>query len=75
MRDSKNQVFVNHGWDSMRCLKKFSPDVTYRTYVRMQPWQNNIWAGDVYIFEGDDIIAVFGGVKVGTSLLILVSAY
>ncbi|KAL2825968.1 conidial yellow pigment biosynthesis polyketide synthase [Aspergillus cavernicola] len=61
--DSKNQVFVNHGWDSMRCLKKFSPDVTYRTYVRMQPWQNSIWAGDVYIFEGDDIIAVYGGVK------------
>ncbi|KAL3478405.1 hypothetical protein BJX99DRAFT_269261 [Aspergillus californicus] len=61
--DSKNQVFVNHGWDSMRCLKKFSPDVTYRTYVRMQPWQNSIWAGDVYIFEGDEIIAVYGGVK------------
>jgi naphtho-gamma-pyrone polyketide synthase len=61
--DSKNQVFVNHGWDSMRCLKKFSPDVTYRTYVRMQPWQNNIWAGDVYVFEGDDIVAVYGGVK------------
>ncbi|KAL4903435.1 conidial yellow pigment biosynthesis polyketide synthase [Aspergillus multicolor] len=61
--DSKNQVFVNHGWDSMRCLKKFSPDVTYRTYVRMQPWRDSIWAGDVYIFEGDDIIAVYGGVK------------
>ncbi|PWY86434.1 ketoacyl-synt-domain-containing protein [Aspergillus sclerotioniger CBS 115572] len=61
--DSKNQVFVNHGWDSMRCLKKFSPDVTYRTYVRMQPWQNSIWAGDVYLFEGDDIVAVYGAVK------------
>lgn len=64
--DSKNQVFVNHGWDSMRCLKEFSSDVTYRTYVRMQPWQNSIWAGDVYIFDGDDIIGVFGGVKVET---------
>jgi naphtho-gamma-pyrone polyketide synthase len=62
--DSKNQVFVNHGWDTMRCLKKFSPDVTYRTYVRMQPWRDSIWAGDVYIFEGDDIVAVYGGVKV-----------
>ncbi|KAL3491272.1 hypothetical protein BJX62DRAFT_251459 [Aspergillus germanicus] len=61
--DSKNQVFVNHGWDSMRCLKKFSPDITYRTYVRMQPWRDSIWAGDVYIFEGDDIVAVYGGVK------------
>ncbi|PYH96131.1 conidial yellow pigment biosynthesis polyketide synthase [Aspergillus ellipticus CBS 707.79] len=61
--DSKNHVYVNHGWDSMRCLKKFSPDVTYRTYVRMQPWQNSIWAGDVYVFDGDDIIAVYGAVK------------
>lgn len=62
--DSKNQVFVNHGWDSMRCLKKFDPSVTYRTYVRMQLWKDNIYAGDVYLFEGDDIVAVYGGVKV-----------
>lgn len=62
--DSKSQVFVNHGWDSMRCLKKFSPDVTYRTYVRMQPWRDSIWAGDVYIFDGEDVVAVFGGIKV-----------
>ncbi|OJJ32995.1 hypothetical protein ASPWEDRAFT_115577 [Aspergillus wentii DTO 134E9] len=61
--DSKNQVFVNHGWESMRCLKKFSPDVTYRTYVRMQPWQNTLWSGDVYIFDGEDIVAVYGGIK------------
>ncbi|KGO63978.1 Acyl transferase/acyl hydrolase/lysophospholipase [Penicillium italicum] len=61
--DSKNQVFVNHGWDSMRCLKKFDPSVTYRTYVRMQPWKDTIWAGDVYVFDGDDIVAVYGGIK------------
>lgn len=62
--DSRNQVFINHGWDSMRCLKKFSPGITYQTYVRMQPWQNSLWAGDVYIFDEEDIVAVFGGVKV-----------
>jgi naphtho-gamma-pyrone polyketide synthase len=62
--DSKNNVFVNHGWDSMRCLKKFSADATYQTYVKMQPWQGTIYAGDVYVFEGDDIVAVYGGVKV-----------
>lgn len=62
--DSKNQVFVNHGWDSMRCLKKFNQNVTYRTYMRMQPWQNSTWAGDVRMFDGDDIVAVYGGVKV-----------
>lgn len=62
--DSKNQVFVNHGWDSMRCLKKFDPSVTYRTYVRMQLWKDSIYAGDVYLFDGDNIVGVFGGVKV-----------
>lgn len=67
--DSKNQVFVNHGWDSMRCVKKFLPDVTYRTYVRMQPWQNSIWAGDVWIFDdSDEVVAVFGCVRVSSPL-------
>lgn len=67
--DSKNQVFVNHGWDSMRCVKKFSPDITYRTYVRMQPWQNSIWAGDVWIFDdSDEVVGVFGCVRVSLHL-------
>ncbi|KAJ9319649.1 hypothetical protein DTO271D3_418 [Paecilomyces variotii] len=61
--DSQSQVYVNHGWDFMRCLKKFSPDTTYRTYVKMQPWQGTIYAGDVYAFDGDEIVAVYGGVK------------
>jgi naphtho-gamma-pyrone polyketide synthase len=62
--DSVNFVYVNHGWDSMRCAKKFSADASYRTYVKMQPWQGTIYSGDVYVFEEDEIIAVYGGVKV-----------
>ncbi|EEA24206.1 hypothetical protein TMatcc_007275 [Talaromyces marneffei ATCC 18224] len=61
--DSANFVYVNHGWDSMRCATKFSADATYRTYVRMQQWQGTIYSGDVYVFEKDEIIAVYGGVK------------
>ncbi|KAH8702107.1 conidial pigment polyketide synthase PksP/Alb1 [Talaromyces proteolyticus] len=61
--DSANYVYVNHGWDSMRCIKKFSADSTYRNYVKMQPWQGTIYSGDVYVFEEDEIIAVYGGVK------------
>ncbi|KAL4892273.1 hypothetical protein BDV59DRAFT_208603 [Aspergillus ambiguus] len=61
--NSKTEVFVNHGWSSMHCLKKFSANVTYQTYVKMQPWKDSIWAGDVYIFEGDEIVALFGGIK------------
>lgn len=67
--DSANYVYVNHGWDSMRCLKKFSAKSTYRNYVRMQPWQGTIYSGDVYVFEEDEIIAVYGGVKVSYTTL------
>ena len=62
--DSKEQVFINHGWDSMRCSKRLSPLVTYTTYVRMQLLQGNLYAGDVYIMEDNTIVAVYGGVKV-----------
>lgn len=62
--DSRTQVFVNHGWDSMRCSKSFSPECRYETYVKMQNVGGTMHAGDVYIFEGEDIVAVYNGVKV-----------
>ena len=65
--DSKRQVLVNHGWDSMRCARRFSRQKEYRTYVRMQKIgdaSSTMYAGDTYIFEGDDIVAIYEGVKV-----------
>ena len=62
--DSKTQVYVNHGWESMRCSGKFSPDKTYQTYVKMQLVGGTMFAGDVYIFDENSIVAVFQGVKV-----------
>ena len=60
----KSQVFINHGWDRMRCAASFSKDKTYRTYNKMQLIDGSLYAGDTYIFEGEDIVAVFEGVKV-----------
>jgi naphtho-gamma-pyrone polyketide synthase len=64
--DSKAQVFINHGWESMRCAKALSPDKTYRTYVKMQQvaGKEQLFSGDVYIFEGEQIIGVNRGVQV-----------
>lgn len=62
--DSKVEVFINHGWESMKCSQKFSADKTYQTYVKMQPVGKTMFAGDVYIFEDDNIIAIFQGIKV-----------
>ncbi|KAF8466315.1 polyketide synthetase PksP [Kalaharituber pfeilii] len=61
--DSKSQVFINHGWESMRCATRFSREKTYQTYVRMQNLTGTMFGGDVYIFEDDAIAAVYKGVK------------
>lgn len=67
--DSRNQVYVNHGWESMRCTTRFSADSQYRTYVRMQKVSEAMFAGDVYIFDDTTtIVAVFKGMKVTHSI-------
>ena len=60
---SKAQVFVSHGWESMCFARPLSKDKTYRSYVKMQPAGGKIMAGDVVLFEGDEIIGVIGGLK------------
>lgn len=61
--NSKKQVYISHGWDSMRFSCDFSPEKTYRSYVKMQPLADKMVAGDVYVFDEDRIVAVAGGVK------------
>ncbi|EFY92556.1 polyketide synthetase PksP [Metarhizium acridum CQMa 102] len=62
--DSKKQVYINHGWENMKLMEPLSEDVTYTTYLKMQPKDKGSYMGDVYIFnEGArDIVAVYEGV-------------
>ncbi|KAL7941084.1 conidial yellow pigment biosynthesis polyketide synthase [Trichoderma barbatum] len=60
--DYKSQVFINHGWESIRCAVKLSAEETYHTYVQMQSLDGKKYIGDVYIFHGDTIIGVNRGV-------------
>jgi naphtho-gamma-pyrone polyketide synthase len=64
---SKDQVFVNHGWDSMRCATTFSTDKMYQTYNRMQLASGTTYIGDTYILEDGNVVAIFEGVKVSSS--------
>ena len=61
--DSTQQVFISHGWESMRFAEPLRRDKTYRSYVKMQPLPDNMIAGDVYIFDGDRIIGMCGALK------------
>ncbi|KAJ5676015.1 conidial yellow pigment biosynthesis polyketide synthase [Penicillium macrosclerotiorum] len=61
--DAKKNVFVSHGWESLRLARPLVPGRTYRTYVRMiEKPGSNIVSGDVYCLEKSTVIAVFGGV-------------
>ena len=61
--DPQNQVYVSHGWESLRFLKPLVSGGKYRSYVRMLPAEGKVLVGDVYLFEEDTVIAVIGGLK------------
>jgi len=67
--DYKAQVFINHGWESIRCAVPMSADETYQTYVKMQSVDGSKYVGDVYIFQGDAIIGVNQGVAVSIEFI------
>ncbi|PNY22479.1 Polyketide synthase [Tolypocladium capitatum] len=61
--DCQNQVFINHGWEKMRVLKALSPEMTYRTYVKMHTEDNISYSGDLYIFDSsEEIVGMYEGV-------------
>ncbi|KAK7739171.1 Type I Iterative PKS [Cytospora paraplurivora] len=60
--DSREQVFISHGWDSMRFVETPVATKEYRSYIRMQPLRGTkMMAGDVYVFDGDRLIGITGG--------------
>lgn len=61
--DSGKQVYISHGWGSMRFAEPLSATKTYRSYVKMQAADGNVMSGDVYIFNGDRIIGMVGALK------------
>ena len=62
--DSREQVFISHGWGSLRFVEKLDAKKTYRSYIRMQNVKGTkMMAGDAYVFDGDRIVGVAGDVR------------
>ncbi|PYH29218.1 type I polyketide synthase [Aspergillus neoniger CBS 115656] len=60
---SKEQVFINHGWERMRCAVRFDKGKQYQVYNRMQLETGTTYVGDTYIFEGETVVAVYQGIR------------
>lgn len=59
-----DEVYISHGWESLRFGEPIDPKKTYKSYVRMAlTGEGGVRAGDVYILESDRIIGIAGGVK------------
>ena len=64
--DTKNQVFISHGWESMRLPTTLRSGKKYHSWVKMQPLTGDekTFAGDVYLFDEDqNVIGVIGGLE------------
>lgn len=62
--DSREQVFISHGWGSFKFTEVPTRNKEYRSYIRMQPVKGSkVWSGDAYVFDGDKIIGMCGDLK------------
>ena len=61
--DSKKQVYISHGWESLQMVRPLSARRSYRNHVKMHQGPRQTMVGDVYVFDGDDMVALVGGVK------------
>ncbi|KAE8354552.1 beta-ketoacyl synthase [Aspergillus coremiiformis] len=62
--DLSKEVFVNHGWKSLHFYKPLSIQNTYRSHVKMSgPDDDGMYSGDMVVFEGKEVVAVYKGIK------------
>ncbi|KAK5993544.1 Non-reducing polyketide synthase PKS12 [Cladobotryum mycophilum] len=61
--DTTKFVFISHGWGSLRLRGNLRTGISYRTYTRMQGTSDNIMEGDVWMFDGDEVVGCAKGIK------------
>ncbi|CAG8219196.1 unnamed protein product [Penicillium nalgiovense] len=61
--DTKEQVFVSHGWDHLQIAQPLSSSKSYSNYVKMREVQKATMSGDVYVFDGEEMVALVGSGK------------
>ncbi|KID96395.1 polyketide synthase, partial [Metarhizium majus ARSEF 297] len=61
--NNQEQVFINHGWEKLRHAERLTASKTYRAYCRMQLEEKTTFVGDVFVLDGDRIVAMYEGIK------------
>ncbi|KAI1179145.1 polyketide synthase [Nemania sp. FL0916] len=62
--DSREHVYISHGWGSLRFAERLDATKTYQSYIRMQNIRGTkMMSGDAYVFDGDKLIGIAGDVR------------
>ncbi|KAL2866114.1 non-reducing polyketide synthase nscA [Aspergillus lucknowensis] len=65
--NTRDYFYVTPGCSSFRLLEPLQPGAKYRSYVRMFPSplpdEPNMFAGDVYILQGERIVGMVGQIR------------
>ncbi|KAI1109012.1 polyketide synthase [Nemania sp. NC0429] len=62
--DSRENVYISHGWGSMRFAERLDATKPYQSYIRMQNIKGTkMMSGDAYVFDGERLIGIAGDVR------------
>ncbi|KAI1133382.1 polyketide synthase [Nemania abortiva] len=62
--DSREHVYISHGWGSLRFAERLDATKTYESYIRMQNVKGTkMMSGDAYVFDGDRLIGIGGDIR------------
>ena len=61
--DTSKEVYVSHGWDNYRVAQRLAVGKKYRSYVKMQHESAKMVVGDVWVFDGEEVVAVVEGLR------------
>ena len=61
--DLQKAVYISHGWQSMRFAAEIDPTKSYRVHVKMQPLGKSMVAGDMAVFQDEQMVGFIGDLK------------
>lgn len=59
----EDHVYISTGWKDLCISAPLSTETTYASYVHMQHAGHGLYTGDVYLLDGDEIVALCAGLR------------
>lgn len=58
-----DHIYISTGWEDLCISAPLSTETSYASYVHMQHAGHGLYTGDVYLLDGDEIVALCAGLR------------